>query len=101
MPRGDILIKANRLSVPLKSFLRHNLFIVRQSRELSGQLFYDEKPLGAEKLSYFMNRYFTHGLNKLKILCGSGIGMSAQEQLKAMREGIVLVDLIDNQSIVK
>ena len=99
VPRGDILIKANPSSEPVKSFLRHNLFIVRQSRGLNGQLFYDDKPLEAEKLAFFINRYFTRGLNKLKIICGRGIDASTQEQIATMRGKITLVDLIEKRSI--
>jgi hypothetical protein len=93
IPRGDILLKPVREINAVRSFISHNLFVVREGKNLVGKIFHTEGILNREVLSNIISRYATAGLSALKIYCLMGYRNGTIEWARSQDETIVLIDL--------
>jgi hypothetical protein len=101
IPRGDILLKPVRETDVVKSFISHNLFVVREGKNLVGKIFHSEGRLNREDLSDIVSRYATDGLSALKIYCSMGYRNGTIEWARSLEEKIVLIDLKNIDDPVK
>lgn len=93
IPRGDILLKPVRGTNAVTSFISHNLFVVREGKNLVGKIFYLEGMLDQRNLSGIVSRFATAGLSALKIYCLMGWRNGTIEWARSQDEKIVLIDL--------
>jgi hypothetical protein len=100
IPRGDILLKPVRETNVVRSFISHNLFVVREGKNLVGKIFYSDGILNREVLSGIVLRYATAGLSALKIYCLMGYRNGTIEWARSQDEKIVLVDLKNKKNPV-
>ena len=101
IPRGDILLKPVRETNAVRSFISHNLFIVREGKNLVGKIFYSEGILDQRILSGIVSRYAADGLSALKIYCLMGCRYGTIEWARSQDANIVLIDLKNSQDPVK
>ena len=101
IPRGDILLKPVRETNAVRSFISHNLFVVREGKNLVGKIFHSDGILSREALSGIVSRYATAGLSALKIYCLMGYRNGTVQWACSQDVNIDLIDLKNNEDPVK
>jgi hypothetical protein len=101
IPRGDILLKPVRSTNAVISFLNHNIFVVREGKNLIGKIFHSEGMLDQQVLAGMVSKYATAGLSALKIFCLMGYRNGTIEWACSQDINIDLIDLKNIQDPVK
>jgi hypothetical protein len=93
VPRGDILLRPQRLDEPLQHVFRRNPFIVRDRKRLVGKLLWNGTPATEEDLAGIYERHFTPGLAALKVFSLSGFQPAARAWVESRSLPLETIDL--------
>jgi hypothetical protein len=93
VPRGDILLRPNKLNLALRSFFSGNCFVARDGRELVGKVLFDSGVVCRSDLEGINDRLMTPGLRCVQVYSTCGFEEEAVRWRETGSASLELVDL--------
>jgi hypothetical protein len=93
IPRGDILIRPVRFDAAVRAIFRENPFVVRDGPDLAGKILLDHGVATRGEIEDQVDRFYTPGLRRLKVLSTGGFEAAALGWAEAPETPLALFDL--------